>query len=171
MDGQERKIAGLIEAFDQEHERARQAITDLGLVGATLETAVTRAAGAAVATALSTMKAEADSAAAALRGLQKLTWWRSALLHFATALAAIVITLVAVRWYVPSVSQMEALRAQRTQLQAALDELGNRGARLQHSLCGDAGKAKRFCVLVPKNPETWDDQNNKSQTYVVPIGY
>ena len=39
-------------------------------------------------------------------------------------------------WYVPSVSQMQALRTERAQLQASIEELNNQGARMQTHVRG-----------------------------------
>jgi hypothetical protein len=54
------------------------------------------------------------------------------------------------------------------QLQASIEDLGNRGGRLTHSLCGDS---KRFYVLIPAHPVTWNTADNKDAVYVVPVGY
>jgi len=76
---------------------------------------------------------------------------------------------IAAAWfYLPSKSEMEALRTERAQLKSSIEDLSNRGARLTHSLCGDP---KRFCVLIPAHPVTWNAVENKEAVYVVPIGY
>jgi len=76
---------------------------------------------------------------------------------------------IAAMWfYLPSKSEMEALRTERTQLQASIEAMSNRGGRLTHSLCGDA---KRFCVLIPAHPMTWKTGDNAQAVYVVPVGY
>jgi len=61
------------------------------------------------------------------------------------ALVAIVVTLVAVRWYVPSVSDMQALRTERSELEASISDLEQRGGKLQISPCGPE---RRLCVAV-----------------------
>jgi len=61
------------------------------------------------------------------------------------AIAAIGVTLVAVWWYVPTVAQMAALRAEHAQLEASIEDLNSRGARIELNTCGSA---KRLCVLV-----------------------
>ena len=64
------------------------------------------------------------------------------------AVTAIVVTLAAVWWYVPSVGAMDQLRAERGELQASIADLSRRGGRIQLSECGDAGQRKRLCVRV-----------------------
>jgi len=81
----------------------------------------------------------------------------------------IVAALIVAAWfYLPSKSEMESLRTERAQLQASIEDLSNRGGRLTHTLCGDP---KRFCVLIPAHPITWNTTDNKEAVYVVPIGY
>jgi len=80
-------------------------------------------------------------------------------------LAAVI---AAVGFYVPSKSEMESLRTERAQLKASIEDLSNRGGRITHSLCGDP---KRFCVLIPVHPVTWNAVENKEAVYVVPVGY
>ena len=81
----------------------------------------------------------------------------------------IVAALIVAAWfYLPSKSEMESLRTERAQLQASIEDLSSRGGRLTHTLCGDP---KRFCVLIPAHPMTWNTTDNKEAVYVVPIGY
>jgi hypothetical protein len=80
-------------------------------------------------------------------------------------LAAVI---AAVVFYLPSKSEMDALRTERAQLQASIEDLSKRGGRITHSLCGDP---KRFCVLIPAHPVTWNSADNKEAVYVVPVGY
>jgi hypothetical protein len=86
----------------------------------------------------------------------------------ASTLGIIAAVMIALAFYLPSKSEMEALRTERAQLQASIEDLSNRGGRLTHSLCGDP---KRFCVLIPAHPATWNAVDNKETVYVVPIGY
>jgi hypothetical protein len=81
----------------------------------------------------------------------------------------IVAALIVAAWFhLPSKSEMEVLRAERVQLQASIEDLSNRGGRLTHSLCGDP---KRFCVLIPAHPMTWNALDNNEAVYVIPVGY
>lgn len=83
-------------------------------------------------------------------------------------LAAVI---AAVSLYLPSKSEMESLRAERTELQASIENLSNRGGRLKSSMCGAAGETKRFCVLIPAHSMTWNSADTKEAVYVVPVGY
>jgi hypothetical protein len=53
-----------------------------------------------------------------VRDLQRLSLGRAAWQHVWVAFVAIVITLLAVRWYVPRLGEMQALRTERVELQA-----------------------------------------------------
>lgn len=53
--------------------------------------------------------------------------------------------LAAVAWWVPSLEEIQAWRAERAQLAAAVEDLEQRGGRAQLNVCGDK---KRVCVLV-----------------------
>jgi hypothetical protein len=58
------------------------------------------------------------------------------------AMVAIVITLPAMRWYVPSVRDMQALRTEKSLLEASIADLEQRGGKLQISHCGPE---RRLC--------------------------
>jgi hypothetical protein len=143
MDGEERKIALLIAAFDQEREHTAQATAALRQVIEGLGQKVDSATGVAVGKALSTLRNEADLAAQAMQQLRRLTLWQSAWRHVTTALCAITITVLAIWWYVPSVSEMTALRAEHNQLQASIEDLTQRGGRIAMNTCGG-----RLCIEV-----------------------
>jgi hypothetical protein len=66
---------------------------------------------------------------------------------------------------------MMALRAERDKLQASLQTLTAKGARIQFSMCGSVDEKKRLCVLFPKKPGMWDNLKDRTQGYVVPVGY
>ena len=146
MDPEDRKIAALIAAFDQEHERVQRAITALGHAGEQLPREVRGAAKAAVEAALADLNPQIQKAQRALGDLQRFSVWRAAWQHLMVAIMAIAVTLLAVWWYVPSVSEMNQLRAERDQLQtkrgelqASITDLNERGGRIQLNECGDRG--------------------------------
>ena len=170
MDGEERKIALLIAAFDQERENTAQATAALRQVIAGLGEKVESATGVAVGKALTTLRREADLAAQAMQQLRRLTLWQSAWRHVTTALCAIVITMLAVWWYVPTVGEMRALRSERDQLQASIEDLTQRGGRIKLNSCGNAGDTKRLCVLV--DPAAGRFGNAQSgELYMIAKGY
>jgi hypothetical protein len=161
----------LIAAFDAEHERLKIAIGALQKVGGQLSIEVKSAAQGAVNAALSGLNAEVQKASHTLVDMQRLSLWRAALQHLVVAVVAIATTLFAVWWYVPPAAEIAALRAERDQLQASVEELSNGGGRLKHSMCGAPGDPKRFCVLVPAHAATWSSVDSKQAVYVIPVGY
>jgi len=144
-EAQELKIAALIDAADAAQARALEAIDALNATRAGLQQAVAQAARASTQEALKSLHGELEHAQRVVVDLQRLSLWRAAWQHAMVALVAIVVTLVAVRWYVPSVSDMQALRTEKSQLEASIADLEQRGAKLQISRCGPE---RRVCVAV-----------------------
>lgn len=171
MDDEARKIGMLIAAFDAEHARLHSAVEALSRSGAQLRLEVKGAAREAVDSALTELHPHIDRAGRTLVHLQRFSLWRAAWQHVLVAVVAIGIALVAVGWYVPALSQITALRAERDQLQASIEQLNSQGARMKTAMCGAEGERQRFCVLVPKKPVMWDNLDNRAQAYVVPVGY
>jgi len=167
MDPEERKIVALIAAFDTEHERVQAAVAALNQTGAQLKRDVTAAAAGAVEAALKNLQSEINKAAETLIDLQRLSLWRAAWQHIMVAFVAIAVTLVAVWWYVPSVAQMTALRAEHAQLEASIEDLNNRGARIELNTCGPA---KRLCVLVDNIAGQFGDPR-REKVYMIAKGY
>jgi len=144
-EAQELKIAALIDAADAAQARALEAIDALNATRAGLQQAVAQAARASTQEALKSLHGELERAQHVVINLQRLSLWRAAWQHAMVALVAIVITLVAVSWYVPSMSDMQSLRAEKAQLEASIADLEQRGAKLQISRCGPE---RRVCVAV-----------------------
>lgn len=77
--------------------------------------------------------------------------------------------LAAVAWWVPSLQEIQARRAERAQLAAAVEDLERRGGRAQLNVCGDK---KRLCVLVNEGAGGWGPVTlPKGQVYRVIQGY
>ena len=177
MDPEDRKIAALIAAFDQEHERVQRAISALSHAGEQLQREVRGAAKGAVEVALAELQPPINQAKQALHDLQRLSLWRAAWQHLMVAFMAIAVTLLAVWWYVPSVSEMNQLRAERDQLrtergelQASIADLNDRGGRIQLNECGDQGQRKRLCVLVDAQAGEFGDAR-RGEIYMIAKGY
>ena len=142
---QELKIAALIDALDQEHARVRAAMEALNATSARLQQAIAQAARVSMQEALQGLHGELERAQDVVIDLQRLSLWRAAWQHAWVALVAIGLTLVAVRWYVPSVRDMQALRAEKAQLEGSIADLKQRGGKLKISHCGPE---RRLCVAV-----------------------
>ncbi len=169
MDPEERKIAALIAAFDQEHERLQRIIVGLNNAGEQLQREVRGAAKGAVETALTELNQKVRAATQILGELERFSLWRAAWQHLVVAVTAIVVTLIAVWWYVPSVGEMDQLRAERGELQASIDDLSQRGERIQLSECGDAGQRQRLFVRVDAKAGEFGDGRDK--VYMIAEGY
>lgn len=168
MDSQETKIAVLIAAFDTEHGRVQGAITALNQTGEQLKREVSSAAKAAVQAALKDLNADIEKASKVLTDLQGLSLWRASLQHLAVAVVAMAIALLGVWWYVPSQSDITARRAERAELQASIDDLTKRGAKMKTIACGPKS---RLCVLVDRAAGTFGVAGNKDDVYMIVKGY
>jgi seryl-tRNA(Sec) selenium transferase len=80
-------------------------------------------------------------------------------------LAAVIAT---VSLYLPSKSEMESLRTERRQLQASIDDLTKRGAKMKTIECGSQS---RLCVLVDRAAGTFGVAGNKDDVYMIVKGY
>jgi hypothetical protein len=145
---QELQIAALLDALDQEHGRVREAMTELKATGAALRQDVMSAAAVAVQDALKALQGDIQSARGAVEELRRFSLWRAAWQHVMVALVAIVVTWLAVWAYVPSVSDMNQLRAQQAQLEGSIEDLNQRGAKVVLSHCGPK---RRLCVAVDES--------------------
>jgi len=168
VDSQETKIAALIAAFDTEHVRAQGAITAIYRAGEQLKLDMSSAAKVAVQAALKDLNADIEKASNVLTDLQGLSLWRASLQHLAVAVVAMAIALLGVWWYVPSQSDIAARRAMRDELQASIDDLTKRGAKMKTIGCGPKS---RLCVLVDRAAGTFGVAGNKDDVYMIVKGY
>lgn len=145
----ELRIAVLLDEAAAGQGLVREAMTDFKEAIGTLQQEVRSATASSMREALHELQADINSARGVVGDLQKLSLWRVAWQHVWVALVAIAMTLLAVWWYVPTVSQMQAMRTERAQLQASIEELSRRGGRIVMNTCG-----KRLCV------EASTDQGN-----------
>jgi len=167
MDAEQIKIAALVAAFDQEHERAQRAITALERSGESLQHGVEAAARDAVTKALAEVNQETQHAVDALRELQRFSFWQSAWQHVTIAMLAMAVTVACVWWYVPSMKEITALRAEQSKLQASMEDLNQRGGRVKLSTCGPQ---KHLCVLVDEAAGTFGDAK-RDEVYMIAKGY
>jgi hypothetical protein len=78
------------------------------------------------------------------------------------------IALLGVWWYVPSQGDIAARRAERDELQASIDDLTKRGAKMKTMECGPKS---RLCVLVDRAAGTFGVAGNKDDVYMIVKGY
>jgi hypothetical protein len=166
----ELRIAALLDAADVEQARVREAITELKAGGESLQRVVKSAASEATREALKALQTDIDHARSVVADLQRLSLWRAAWQHVWVALVAIAITVLAVWWYVPSVSEMTALRSERAQLQASIEDLTARGGRIKLNTCGNSGERKRLCVLVDQTAGRFGSVQS-GEIYMIAKGY
>jgi hypothetical protein len=88
-------------------------------------------------------KAAAQSLEQASRQLRQHSVLRVASITAGCSFGIIAAVIAAAWFYLPSKSEMEALRAERAQLQASIEDLAKRGARIKIDNCGG-----RLCVAV-----------------------
>jgi hypothetical protein len=166
VDSEERKIAALIAAFDAEQKRLEMTITALNAAGAQLEREVKDAARDATAAALKELNLQITKASDTLGKIQQFSLWRAAWQHAITSAVVIVVTLLAVRWFVPSVSQINELRSEQAALEASVTTLDRRGARIKLNTCGPSG---RLCVMVDRIPGEFGGPGG--EVYFIAKGY
>ena len=70
----------------------------------------------------------------------------------------------------PTVAEMSALRAERDQLQASIEELTARGGRIKLNSCGNSGERKRLCVLVDQAAGRFGNAQS-GDIYMIAKGY
>jgi hypothetical protein len=110
---------------------------------------------------------EAEHAAGALRELQRFSFRQSAWQHLTSAVLAMAVTVAAVWWYVPSMTQITALRAEQSKLQASIEDLNQHGGRVTLSTCGPQ---KHLCVRIDEAAGTFGDAK-RGEVYMIAKGY
>jgi hypothetical protein len=138
LDPEEPKIATLLAAFEEVHARVEQATRRFEQSVGTLEPAVRQT--------IATLEQQVDRTSAALEGMPRAAGWRQVLLGGALAVVVAGITLGCFWLLTPSREELKALRAERAQLQSAIDLLASRGGRADFKTCG-AGNV-HLCVRV-----------------------
>jgi hypothetical protein len=117
-----------------------------------------------------------DIAAKAETSTRRMSWkWIvvAALIGTGCSVAIIAATVGALWAYVPSVSQMDALRADKAKLEASIEALNKRGAKIVIHTC-DTG---RLCIEAdPNQGASYPDfkapwNNDGGAQLVIPKGY
>jgi exoribonuclease II len=168
MDDETRKIGMLLAAFEDEHVQLKRVIEAIARSGAVLQSQVRGAAREAVDAALKELRPQIAQAGQTLKDLERFSLWRAAWQHALISVITIATTLLVVWAYVPSLSEIIALRAENTQLQASIDDLSKRGARMSLMECG---AQKRLCVLIDRTAGSFSLPTHKEDVYMVAKGY
>jgi len=113
---------------------------------------------------LGMLNAESRRAAQALRGIGRGAAMRGALWSIATAVLCTGIPIGILRFAMPSVSEIAALRARRDELAAGVALLERRGGRIDWRHCGETA---RLCVRVDRTAPIYGE---KADYYIV-AGY
>jgi len=148
MDDEDRRIGMLIAAFHDQTRQLEQTIKALGQA-AQLRHEVRVSAKESVEAALAELRSPIHQAGKALIDLQGLSLWRAAWQHVMVAAVAMAIALIAVRWYVPPLSQITALRTEQAQLEASIADLpaARRANPTQHVRTDEAVVRAHRCLL------------------------
>ena len=142
------KVGLLMEAAQAQQRLGEEALARLSEQVRGLDVLVREEVARAVIDSMDALRAETEQAASALRRLRRaadlrLTLWSIAVTGLSAALA-----LAAVRVFVPSRQQIEALRARRAAYQADIRRLREFGGAVDLKRCG---KQARLCVRVERD--------------------
>ena len=162
MDGEERKIAALFAAFEEINDRMDGATKRFETAIARIDPAVRGTVKEAVTTELSGLQANVGEASAALQRLRRAADWRATLWSGALVLLVMALTLGGFWLLTPARAEMIALRAERAQLQAAIDLFASRGGRADLRPCDE-----HLCVRV----DTGKGRYGEARDYFVIKGY
>ena len=89
---------------------------------------------------------------------------RPALFSFATTILCTIIPIAILRWVMPSTAEIGTLRAQRSELTAAVAALERNGGRVEWRRCGATA---RLCVRVDRRAPVFGDKSD----YFIVAGY
>lgn len=113
---------------------------------------------------LQVLTAEGRRAAEILRGIGRGVTLRGTLWSLAVVILSTGIPVAIMRWAQPSATEVAALRVQRDELRAAIEDLERRGGRVQLRHCGETA---RLCVRVDKKAPPYGEKAD----YFVVAGY
>ena len=146
LDPEERTIAALFAAFEDINARVDGTVGRLERAVGNLGPAVRQAVRDTYAKELVGLAEQIKKTTASLEGLQRSADWRQLLLGTGLSVVVVLITLGGFWFFTPSPAEMGRLRAEREQLQAAVDQLASRGARADLKKCGASNE--HLCVRI-----------------------
>ena len=165
LDPEERKIAALFAAFEEINGRVDNAARRLEQSVVNLDPAVRQTVREVLAKELKAIELQVAQTTASLDRMRRAADWRQILMSGGLALLVVVITLGGFWLLTPSRDEMTRLRAEREQLQAAVDLLASRGGRADLKTCGTS--TEHLCVRVEPGLGRYGDQKD----YFVIRGY
>jgi hypothetical protein len=146
LDSEERKIAALFAVFEEINARVDGTVRRLELSLGNLDPVVRQTIRNALMKELAGLSDEAKKTMASLERLRRAADWRQLLVGVGFAALVVVIALCGLWLSTPSSGEMDRLRAERQQLQAAIDLLASRGGRADLKRCGTGDE--HLCVRV-----------------------
>lgn len=146
MDEDSLKLGLLLETAQTHQKLAEALIEKLKEHTQGIDAAVRAEVRGALAEELTHLKGKATEAAAALDSMRRAANWRQILLGGVLAVLVAGITLGGFWFLTPSREEIMKLRAERDELQSAIDQLASRGGRADLKACG-VGSA-HLCVRV-----------------------
>lgn len=165
MDEDSLKLGLLLETAQTHQKLADALIEKLKAHTQGLEAVVRDQIQRALGEELAELERQANEAAAALAAMRRAANWRQVLLGGVLAVVVAAITLGGFWLLAPSREEILKLRAERAELQSAIDLLASRGGRADFKSCGVANA--HLCVRVePRLGRYGDDRD-----YFVMKGY
>ena len=165
LDPEERKIAALFAAFEEINGRVDNATRRFEQSVGSLDPSVRQTIRDVLAKELNAIELQVTRTTSSLEAMRRAADWRQILMGGGLALLAVAITLGGFWVLTPSRTEMIRLRAEREELQAAVDMLASHAGRADLRKCGD-GNA-HLCVRVDPQLGRYGDQKD----YFVIRGY
>ena len=165
LDPEERKIAALFAAFEEINGRVDSAARRLEQSVVNLDPAVRQTVREVLAKELKAIELQVSQTTASLERMRRAADWRQILMGGGLATLVVVVTLGGFWMLTPSREEMTRLRAERDQLQTAVDLLASHGGRAELKTCG--ATTEHLCVRVDPQLGRYGEQKD----YFVIRGY
>jgi hypothetical protein len=146
LDPEERKIAALFAAFEDINARVDGTVGRLERIVGSLDPSVRQTVRDACARELAELTGQINMTTSSLERLRRSADWRQLLVGAGLSALVVLVTLFGFWLSTPSAAELTRLRAERDELQGAVDRLAERGGRAPIMKCG-AGD-EHLCVRV-----------------------
>ncbi|HEV7986418.1 MAG TPA: hypothetical protein VGP20_09640 [Steroidobacteraceae bacterium] len=164
LDEDSMKLGLLLEAAQTQQELIASELNHLQAHARGLDDIVREQIRRTLVEELGTVIEESVRAVAALRALERAAKLRFLAWTMAMTLLVAATTAVSVWWLLPTPSQMSALRLRRDQLLVELENLEQRGGRIDLRRCGSE---QRWCVRIDRQAPAFGQQAD----YLIVKGY